>query len=106
MISRIWHGWTAHENAAAYESLLETEILPRIANCRISGYKGAHLLRRDLEAEVEFVTILWFESMEAVRDFAGADYDVAVVPKGARALLSRFDDRSQHYQTLIEPQQT
>jgi hypothetical protein len=49
MISRIWHGWTTHENAAAYQSLLETEILPGIANRQMKGYKGAHLLRRDLE---------------------------------------------------------
>ncbi|PYS49251.1 MAG: antibiotic biosynthesis monooxygenase [Acidobacteria bacterium] len=105
MISRIWHGWTDYENADNYQSLLETEILPGIANRRISGYKGAHLLRRDLENEVEFITILWFETMEAVREFAGEDYDVSVVPPRARALLSRFDDRSQHYQTLIEPQE-
>jgi hypothetical protein len=103
MISRIWHGWTTDDNAAAYQSLLETEILPGIAGRRINGYKGAHLLRRDLENEVEFVTILWFESMEALRDFAGEDYAVAVVPPKARALLSRFDDVSAHYQTIIEP---
>ena len=103
MISRIWHGWTTHDKAAAYRSLLETEILPGIAGRQISGYKGAHLLRQDLEDEVEFVTILWFESLEALKDFAGEDYEVAVVPTRARALLSRFEDRSRHYQTLIEP---
>ena len=103
MVSRIWHGWTTLENAASYQSLLETEILPGIANRRIKGYRGAHLLRRETKHEVEFVTILWFESMEAVRDFAGEDYEVSVVPPKARALLSRFDDRSAHYQTVIEP---
>lgn len=103
MISRIWHGWTTHENAAAYQSLLETEVLPGIANRGIKGYRGEHLLRRDLEHEVEFVTILWFESMDALREFAGRDYEVAVVPPKARALLSRFDDRSAHYRTLLEP---
>jgi heme-degrading monooxygenase HmoA len=103
MISRIWHGWTTQENAAAYQSLLETEILPGIASRRIKGYRGAHLLRRDLEQEVEFATILWFESMEALKDFAGEDYAVAVVPPKARALLSRYDDVSAHYQTIIEP---
>jgi hypothetical protein len=101
MICRIWHGWTTHENAADYQSLLEEEILPGIAARRIGGYMGEHLLRRDLEGEVEFVTILWFESIEAVRAFAGEDYEVAVVPPQARALLSRFDERSQHYQTLL-----
>jgi hypothetical protein len=101
MICRIWHGWTTHENAAAYQSLLEEEILPGIANRRIGGYVGEHLLRRDLKDEVEFVTILWFESTKAVRAFAGEDYEAAVVPPKARALLSRFDGRSQHYQTLL-----
>jgi len=103
MVTRIWHGWTTHDNAATYQSLLETEILPGIATRNISGYRGAHLLRRDLDDEVEFVTVLWFESLEAVKDFAGVAYDVAVVPPKARALLSRFDERSAHYQTLIEP---
>ena len=103
MIGRMWRGWTNQENAAAYQSLLETEILPGIASRQIKGYRGAHLLRRELEMEVEFVTIMWLDSMEAVREFAGQDYEVAVVPTKARALLSRFDDRSAHYQTLVEP---
>lgn len=103
MISRIWHGWTTHENAQAYQSLLEAEILPGIAARQIEGYKGAHLLRRELEEKVEFVTILWFDSIEAVREFAGEDYEAGVVPPKARALLSRFDDRSSHYQVLLNP---
>ena len=103
MVTRIWHGWTTDDNAAAYQSLLETEILPGIASRNIGGYRGAHLLRRDLDDEVEFVTILWFESLQAVKDFAGEDFDVAVVPPKARALLLRFDERSSHYQALLEP---
>ncbi len=103
MISRIWHGWTTLENAAAYQSLLETEILPGITSRENEGYGSVHLLRRDFESEVEFMTILWFESMEAVRNFAGEDYEVAVVPPKARALLSRFDERSAHYQELLNP---
>ena len=104
MISRIWYGWTSHDQASAYQSLLKTEILPGIANRQLEGYGGAHLLRRDLEHEVEFVTILWFDSLDAVRNFAGEDYEVAVVPTKARALLSRFDDRSAHYDVLLNPQ--
>lgn len=101
MISRIWHGWTTHEKARDYLSLLESEILPDIAARRIEGYRGAHLLRRDTKDEVEFVTILWFDSLDAVREFAGEDYEVGVVPPRARALLSRFDHRSAHYQVLL-----
>ncbi|MGA9998064.1 MAG: hypothetical protein WBP93_21805 [Pyrinomonadaceae bacterium] len=100
MITRIWHGWTTHENADAYQALLQTEILTGIANRRIEGYKGSQLLRREMETEVEFVTILRFDSLDAVREFAGEDYEVAVIPSEARALLSRFDECSAHYQTL------
>lgn len=103
MIARIWHGWTTKENAAAYQALLETEILTGIANRKIQGYKGHHLLRRDLEKEVEFVTILWFDSLEAMRAFAGDDYEKAVVPPKAQALLARFDSRSAHYEGLMQP---
>src|ERR1044071_7350118 len=98
MISRIWYGWTSTENAAAYQQLLETEILPGIAGRQINGYTGAHLLRRDLGNEIEFVTILWFDSIESVREFAGEDYESAVVPAKARSLLMRYEGRSAHYQ--------
>jgi heme-degrading monooxygenase HmoA len=101
MISRIWHGWTSHQNADAYEALLKAEILPGIQGRSIPGYRGIDLLRRNHEREVEFVTVMWFDSYDAVRDFAGEDHEVAVVPPKARKLLSRFDDRSQHYDVLL-----
>lgn len=102
MISRIWHGWTLPENADAYESLLKSEIFRGIQGRQIAGYRGIHLFRRDLGQEVEFVTVMWFDSTEAVRAFAGEDYEVAVVPPKARALLSHFDARSQHYEVRVE----
>ncbi len=97
MICRIWHGWTAPGDAEAYEALLKSEILTGIRDRRIAGYRGIQLLRRSPGDEVEFVTIMWFDSLEAVRTFAGEDYEKAVVPPKARRLLSRFDERSQHY---------
>jgi len=103
MISRIWHGWTTPANAAAYETLLLNTVLPAIADMNIPGYHGAHVLRRSLEKEVEFVTVLWFESLDSVRAFVGEDYEVAHVPPEAREVLSRFDARSQHYETLLTP---
>jgi hypothetical protein len=103
VISRIWHGWTTRENAAAYEALLRSEILPGIASRSIPGLCGAHLLRRDVPEGVEFVTILWFDALDAVREFAGEDYEAAVVPEKARRLLTRFDARSQHYETVLAP---
>jgi antibiotic biosynthesis monooxygenase (ABM) superfamily enzyme len=102
MISRIWHGWTTPAKADAYEALLKSEIFLGIKNRQISGYRGIHLFRRNLGDEVEFITIMWFDSIEAVRAFAGEDYEVAVVPPKARELLSRFDARSQHYEVKVE----
>ena len=103
MISRVWHGWTTPENADTYENLLRSEILPGIAAKNIPGYRGAHLFRRALETEVEFITVMWFESIENVRGFMGEDYEVAYVPAAAREMLARFDARSQHYDVLLEP---
>lgn len=100
MIVRIWHGWTTPGNADAYENLLQEEIFTTIEDEQIPGYQGIQLLRRELQREVEFVTIIWFDNLEAVRAFAGEDYEAAVVPPKARALLSRFDERSQHYERL------
>lgn len=98
MISRIWHGWTTPGNADTYEAMLKEEIFVGIRNLRIPGFKGIQLLRRDLGKEVEFVTIMAFDSLDAVRKFAGDDYELAVVPEKARAVLSHFDERSQHYE--------
>jgi len=102
MISRIWHGWTTPENADAYEELLKSEIFVGIGERRTPGHRGIQLFRRALADEVEFVTVMWFDSIDAVRAFAGEDYEVAVVPPKARALLSRFDARSQHYEVRAE----
>ena len=98
MISRIWHGWTTPENADAYERLLREEIFEGIAGRRIEGFRGIDLLRRERGEEVEFVTVMWFDSMDDVRTFAGEEHEAAVVPPAARAVLSRFDERSAHYQ--------
>lgn len=101
MIGRLWHGWTARDKADAYEELLRTEVLPGIH--KVDGYRGAYLLRRDVEEGVEFVTLTLFESMDSVRAFAGEDHEVAVVPPKARELLSRFDPTSDHYEVVIQP---
>ncbi len=103
MISRVWHGWTTPENADTYERLLRSEILPGIAAKKIAGYRGAHVFRRVLETEVEFITVMWFDSLDNVRAFVGGDHEVAYVPPAAREVLARFDARSQHYDVLLEP---
>ena len=99
MIGRIWHGWTTLQNADKYESLLKKEIFSGIAEMKVSGYTRIQLFRRPLDKdEVEFVTIMWFDSWDAVKQFAGEDYERAYVPPAAREVLARFDERSQHYE--------
>jgi len=102
MICRIWHGWTTRQNADSYETLLKEEIFLGILNRRISGFKGVQLLRRQVKEETEFITLMTFDSLESVREFAGQDYEQAVVPEKARAILSRFDQRSKHYEIKAE----
>ena len=99
MIGRIWHGWTRRENADRYERLLKEEIFPGIADKKVPGYRGIQLFRRPIEGdEVEFVTIMRFDSWEAVKRFSGEDHERAYVPQKAREVLSRFDERSRHYE--------
>jgi len=102
MIGRLWHGWTTRANAEAYETLLVSEVLPGIH--RVPGYQGAYLMRRAAPDGVEFVTLTLFDSMDAVRAFAGEDYEKAVIAPEGRRLLSRFDDRSAHYEIVLSPQ--
>jgi hypothetical protein len=95
VIGRIWHGWTRSENADEYERLLKEEIFPSIASKNVPGYRGIQLFRRPVDdGEVQFVTIMWFDSWEAVRRFSGKDYERAYVPPKAREVLARFDERS------------
>ena len=102
MIGRIWHGWTTLGNADKYEAMLKEEIYVGIQNLHIRGFESVQLLRRQVREEVEFVTIMVFGSLGAVREFAGEDYELAVVPKKARAVLPYFDERSQHYEIRAE----
>jgi heme-degrading monooxygenase HmoA len=98
MIARVWHGWTSRETADAYENLLKTEIFPGILAKNVDGFQKIELFRRDLGSEVEFMTVMWFRDLAAVKAFAGEDHEAAYVPQKARAVLARFDARSQHYE--------
>jgi heme-degrading monooxygenase HmoA len=101
MIGRLWRGWANPEQADAYESLLRSEVLPGIR--RIAGHRGAYVLRRERDGRVEFVTVTFFDDLDAVRAFAGDDYEAAVVPPAARALLDEFEERSAHFEVVVEP---
>lgn len=99
MIGRIWYGWTRSENADMYEQLLKKEIFPGIADKKVSGYREIQLFRKPLgNDEVEFVTIMSFDSWEAVKRFSGEDYERAYVPPKAKEVLARFEERSRHYE--------
>ena len=100
MIARIWHGWTKRSDAQKYEQLLHEEIFPGIAQRKIPGYHGAELFTREDADEVEFLTLLRFDSMEAVETFAGRDSGRPVIYPKAEPLLIRMDERSQHYRIV------
>jgi heme-degrading monooxygenase HmoA len=95
MICRLWHGWTTPATADDYERYLRDELYPRLEGA--AGYRGHHVLRRPAGDEVEFVTMTWFDSLDAVRSFAGDDYETPVITERAQALLARYDDRAVHY---------
>lgn len=95
MIARHWHGWTKRHNADAYETLLSTKVLPGLKD--IQGYCGGHVLRNDGPEESEFVVINFFDTLDAVRKFAGPNYSVPVFEPEAKLLLTRFDGAATHY---------
>ena len=97
-IKRIWHGWTTPDNAEAYEGLLEQEVFPGIEAKDIPGYRSIELLRWDRGDEVEFITIMTFDSLQSVIDFQGEDYERSYVPDAAREVLKRWDRASGHYE--------
>jgi heme-degrading monooxygenase HmoA len=96
VIARIWHGYTKPEHADAYEAMLKPELLPSIS--KVKGYRGSYLLRRQAGEEVEFITIMLWDSIDAIRAVAGPDYESAVVPEERRKYLSRYDAKSAHYE--------
>lgn len=99
-IKRVWHGWTSPENADKYRELLHNEIFPGIEAKNIPGYQSIELLRRELGDEVEFITIMTFDSLQNVIDFQGEDYERCYVPDSAKKVLKRYDKRSAHYETI------
>ncbi|MDB5368055.1 MAG: antibiotic biosynthesis monooxygenase [Rhodospirillales bacterium] len=105
MICRLWRGWTTQANAAAYDSVVRGQVIPGIESRRVPGFRHIDLVRRDLGDEVEFVTLMWFDDLDAVNRFAGEDYAVSHVPEAARAVLARFDERAAHYEVLDRREQ-
>jgi heme-degrading monooxygenase HmoA len=99
MIARIWHGWAPQARAGDYQRHYESEVSGHLG--AISGFRGAQLLRRDEGAEVMFTSITWFSDLQAIGEFAGDDYEQAVVESTARAALSRWDARVSHHEVAV-----
>ena len=100
MICRLWRGWTTPDNADAYEQIVRGEVIPGIETRQIPGFRHIDLMKRDLGDEVEFQTLMWFDSLEAITAFVGEDVTVSHVPPAARAVLARFDERATHYEVI------
>ena len=100
MICRLWRGWTKAENAEAYERVVRGIVIPGIEARNIAGFRHIDLMKRDLGKEVEFQTLMWFDSLDAIKAFMGDDYSVSHVPTEARAVLERFDDHAAHFEVI------
>ena len=99
MVCRVWRGWTTVENAQSYDDYLQKELFPRLErDISKLGYRGYQLLRLAREEEVEFMTMLWFDSLDHVRCFAGEHYEVPVISEKARSLLLRYANRADHFE--------
>jgi heme-degrading monooxygenase HmoA len=96
MIARLWRGYAAPDHADAYEAMLKPEPLPGLGKAK--GYRGSYVLKRAVGDEVEFVTILLWDSIDAIRAIAGPDFETAVVPEARRQHLTRYDARAAHYE--------
>lgn len=100
MICRMWRGWTTRENADAYQHIVHNEVIPAIEARRIPGFCSIDLMKREDRDEVEFQTLMWFDSLEAIVKFMGSDYSLSHVPAQARAVLKRFDERATHFEVI------
>jgi heme-degrading monooxygenase HmoA len=101
MIARVWKGWTKVEDADAYEKLISEKVYPELH--KIKGFHGGYILRQNKNDEVEFVTMLLFESLDAIRAFAGPDYETPVFEPEARRLLSKVEPIARHYEVKKSP---
>ena len=95
MVARVWRGYTTPENADAYEALLKPELLPGLGAKR--GFRGSYLLRRTRGSEVEFITIILWDSLDDIRAIAGDNYEAAVIPDARKRVLARWDETAAHY---------
>ena len=101
MIARTWHGQTDEEHADEYIAHLKRSVVPELE--AIDGYRGIHVLRRKTDDGVDFGVLTFWDSMDAIRNFAGEAIETAVVAPDARAVLLRFDAQVRHHEVVIGP---
>jgi heme-degrading monooxygenase HmoA len=99
MIARVWRGATTGESADKYQAHVLQSVFPTLQD--ISGHRGAYLLKRSVEGRVEFLAMTLWDSMDAIREFAGSDVDVAVVEPRAQAVLEEYDRTVKHYEVVL-----
>jgi heme-degrading monooxygenase HmoA len=105
MICRLWRGWATKDNADAYERIVRGQVIPGIEAQHIPGFRSIDLVRRERDDDVEFMTLMWFDTLDSVTAFMGKDYEVAHVPAEAQAVLADFDKRSAHFEVLDRREQ-
>jgi heme-degrading monooxygenase HmoA len=101
MVARHWRGWTTAQNANAYETLLQSKVLPGLR--QIDGYRGGYVLRKDDTNEAEFLMVNLFDSLEAIKRFVGQDYTTPVFEPEATALLEPNRTSATHYEVRACP---
>lgn len=100
MVARIWHGWTKPEDSDGYEAHLKPELLPGVS--KVAGFRGSYLLRRVVGDEVEFITMILWDSVEAITAVAGEDYEKAVIPEERKKYLKRYDAKAAHFEVVAK----
>lgn len=100
MIARIWRGWTAADKAAAYRRHFQTSVQPHLE--ALAGFRGCHLLESIGKEETEIMTVTFWDSLDAIRAFAGEDISRAKVEDAAAAVLVRYNTIAEHYDVAVQ----
>jgi hypothetical protein len=96
MIARIWNGWTSKHNAVKLESILTTEIIPEFEKDLPKGFRGIQLMTAEDGDQMKFTTIMYFDSLSVVKDFAGENYSASHIDPKVKPLLTHYDTTAQH----------
>ena len=99
-IKRVWHGWTTKENADKYQDILLNKVLVGIEAKKITGYRDIQVLRKEHREEVEFVTMMTYDSLENIKALQGEDYKKSYFPQVAQEVLKRWDKEAEHYEIV------